>query len=159
MLWSARSCGLMTCNSWIGYVAKKYVKHGKAFYAKATELTDLSTDLCVEFSYNRTGRVHVELHLDEDPPAILVSTASPYEQPIAWSKFRMVFSACCRWLTLQAPLIRKLQLSNANKCASALVRQMVLALKDASLQTQPAIAITMPTGNTLTEGHVIATWI
>lgn len=120
----------------------------------AFERTDLSTDLCVEFYQSTTGRQHISLHLKEDPPAIRVLTQ---EAPFAWPQGRVPgFSACCQWLMLQAPLIRKMQLSNADMCSPALVRQMVLALTGASPQTPPAIAITTPSGITLTKGHVIS---
>ena len=106
------------CHSWKSLLRER---------PSALELADLSTDLCVKFCYSRTGRQHIAQHLDKDPPAILVFTASSLVDPVASSNFRDVFSACCRWLTVQAPLIRKIQLANANDMW-ALVRQMVWGL-------------------------------
>ena len=120
----------------------------------ALERSDLSTDLCIEFDQSTTGRQHISLHLEEDPAAIRVLT---HEDPVAWPQGRVPgFHACCQWLTLHAPLIRKIQLSKAIMCSPVLVRQLVQALTGASPQTPPAIAITTPSGITLTKGYVIS---
>ena len=139
------------------------------------EYTDLSTELCIRFSLTpRSKDRHIALRLDEDPPAIdVVQTSTPWSfglaDPAAVSTFQDNVSTCCRWLTLQARLIRKIQLIGNAPARSlvppdvgigkaptgSLVREVVTSLQVASPQTPPAIAIMLPNGNTpLTKGLV-----
>ena len=113
----------------------------------ALPCTDLSTELCIEFYRTDQGR-HIALRLDEDPPAIyVVQPISPWSDPVAMSTFEYNLSTCCRWLKLQARLIRKIQLAG-NARTWSLVREIVRSLQVASPQTPPAIAIMTPVGNT-----------
>ena len=124
----------------------------------ALPYTDLSTELCIQFCRTDKGR-HVALRLDEDPPVIDVMYMVPFNPwsaaPADESALEYNVSTCCRWLTLQARLIRKIQLAG-NAPTWSLMREMVRSLQVASPQTPPAIAIITPVGNIpLTKVHVL----
>ena len=124
----------------------------------ALPYTDLFPELCIEFCRSHKGQ-HIALRLDEDPPVIEVMYVVPFNPwsaaPADKSTLEHTVSTCCRWMTLQARLIRKIQLAG-NAPTWSLMREMVRSLQVASPQTPPAIAITTPVGNTpLTKAHVL----
>lgn len=107
------------------------------------ERSELSHDLCVKFVKPGTEQQHTALCLDQDPPTIVIP-AHPS---------RDSFSACCRWLLRQAPLIRKVQLRGKDDTCYVreVVRTLIFPLKP------PMLEITILLGSTLTQSIYICT--
>lgn len=102
--------------------------------------TDLGRDLCIKFVEPGIEQQHTALWLDQDPPTIVIPAYPSRDS----------FSACCRWLLRQAPLIRKVQLSGKNDTCYVreVVRTLIFPLKP------PMLEITIPLGSILTKSHV-----
>lgn len=117
-------------------------------------LPNLPHDLCVIFTQSGTEsrieqqqQVAVQL---ENPPAILMV---PDDRPASLMS-RISFSACCYWLMVQAPLIRKVQVSGHGMSPWQL-QKVVSALQLPPPQIAAAVDITIPLGETLTRVYSI----
>lgn len=122
--------------------------------------TGPSHELCINFVRTATMQHHIALQLEQDPPTILVKL----EQWATHTSSESCF-ACCRWLTLNAHLFKKVQLSgDTSPLTSAYsslctpqwqLQKVVRALYDAPQQTAPAVSINTLPGETSIKSFVV----